>query len=357
MSSRHAVIREDTLVRYARQRIAAARHFPRHDLLQRTFPMPFLDVDCWSSEPALPDLCQNRLARRADDAPARSRAEIFLLDATCRGWEAPALWDVSQGLTSRELETTLENAALRGFYHHEAPSWQFYDPALKEGVHTLPSPMAIPPWESGSPLRLFLHWAYAHMGMRLTHAATLGIGGTGALIVGASGSGKSGTTISGLLHGLESVGDDYVLLEQGEELTAHAVFRVLKQDSSGLRRVGLDPDRIGATAVNWQGKHEFDAQALQPCGFLDRLCIRCIIVPERARLDRTCIEPLSAAKVALALAPSAVLQLQGDTREGFRFFAELSRRLPAFKVRLSEDPLEIADAIGNHLLREVATAN
>ena len=101
--------------------------------------------------------------------------------------------------------------------------------------------MAIPPWENGSPLRLFLHWAYAHAGMRLTHAGTLGIGGAGALIVGASGSGKSGTTLAGLLNGLESAGDDYVLLEGGEDLTAHAVFRIFKQDSNGLRRVGLDP--------------------------------------------------------------------------------------------------------------------
>lgn len=319
--------------------------------------MPFLDVDCWSSEPALPDLCQKRLAVRTGDPPPRSKVEIFLLDATCRGWEAPAVWDVSRGLTSRELEATLEQAALRGFYHHEAPSWQLYDPVLRAGVHTLPSPMAIPPWESGSPLRLFLHWAYADKGMRLTHAATLGIGGAGGLIVGASGSGKSGTTLAGLLNGLESAGDDYVLLEHGEGLTAHAVFRIFKQDSNGLRRAGLDPALLGSTAVNWHGKHEFDAQALYPCGFVSRHSICCILAPEVAHLDRTRIEPLSAANAALALAPSAVLQLQGDTREGFRFFAELSRRLPAFRVRLSENPREIADAIGNHLLREASTAN
>jgi hypothetical protein len=319
--------------------------------------MPFLDVDCWSSDPALPDLCQKRLALRPDDARPRSSMEIFLLDATCQGWEAPAFWDVSRGLTSRELEAILEQAALRGFYHHEAPSWQLYDPALRAGVHSLPSPMAVPPWESGSPLRLFLHWAYAHMGMRLTHAATLGVEGAGALIVGASGSGKSGTTLAGLLNGLKSAGDDYVLLEQGGDLTAHAVFRIFKQDSDGLRRVGLAPADVDSMAVNWHGKHEFDAEALKPRGFVKRLSLRCILVPEVARLKRTQIEPLSAAHAALALAPSAVLQLQGDTREGFRFFADLSRRLRAFRVRLSEDPREIADAIGNHLSREASSAD
>ena len=59
-------------------------------------------------------------------------------------------------------------------------------------------------------------------------------------------------------------------------------------------------------------------------------------------------------EAALALAPSAVFQLPGDTTQGFRFFAELARRLPAFRVRLSEDPVEIADAIGSFLAREQA---
>jgi hypothetical protein len=135
------------------------------------------------------------------------------------------------------------------------------------------------------------------------------------------------------------------------------VFRIFKQDSDGLRRVGLAPADVDSMTVNWHGKHEFDAEALKPRGFVKRLSVRCILVPEVARLKRTQIEPLSAAHAALALAPSAVLQLQGDTREGFRFFAELSRRLRAFRVRLSEDPREIADAIGNHLSREASIAD
>ena len=278
------------------------------------------------------------------------------MDATLPGWEAPVLWDVRQGFTSRDFETALERVGLRGFYHHEAPSWQFHDPVAGAGVHILPQPMAIPPWESGSPLRLFLHWAYARKGMRLTHAATLGAGTAGALVVGASGSGKSGTTLAGLLNGLTSAGDDYVLIEPAADITAHAVFRVFKQDEAGLRRVGLDPVAIGSKGLNWHGKHEFDAAALKPSGFARQLRINAILVPNVARLPRTRIEPMSPGQAALSLAPSAVLQLQGDMQDGFRFFADLTRRLPAFRVHLSEDPAEIADAIGRHLMQGVALA-
>ena len=350
------LITETTLPDYARDRIAAARRFAREDLLHRRFALPLLDVDCWFSEPRLRELCNERLAERADGETARDRIEVFIMDATLPGWEAPVLWDVRQGFTSRDFETALERVGLRGFYHHEAPSWQFHDPVAGAGVHILPQPMAIPPWESGSPLRLFLHWAYARMGMRLTHAATLGAGTAGALVVGASGSGKSGTTLAGLLNGLTSAGDDYVLIEPAADITAHAVFRVFKQDEAGLRRVGLDPVAIGSKGLNWHGKHEFDAAALKPSGFARQLRINAILVPNVARLPRTRIEPMSPGQAALSLAPSAVLQLQGDMQDGFRFFADLTRRLPAFRVHLSEDPAEIADAIGRHLMQGVALA-
>ena len=80
--------------------------------------------------------------------------------------------------------------------------------------------------------------------------------------------------------------------------------------------------------------------------------IGALLIPEVAGLRRTTIEPATARQAALSLAPSGVFQLPGDTTEGFCFLAGLVRRLPAFRVRLSEDPAEIADAIGSFLARE-----
>ena len=76
----------------------------------------------------------------------------------------------------------------------------------------------------------------------------------------------------------------------------------------------------------------------------------------KTSLARAAAAAARAPLVELSLAPSAVLQLQGDMQDGFRFFADLTRRLPAFRVHLSEDPAEIADAIGRHLMQGVALA-
>lgn len=355
-----AQVSADTLPAHARERLAAASAIPRQRLIRRTCRLPLLDIEGWFSEQRLPALCAERLVSRDGEEEAASRITLTVLDPGFEGWEMPARWSEPRPFSLRDFDALFARAGLRGYHFHDArhaaPSWQFHDPELGEGLLSLPCAMGLPPWENGSPLRLFMHWAYARQGLRLTHAATLGTAGRGALLVGAGGSGKSGTTLAGLLNGLESAGDDYVLLEQGSGVTAHALYRYFKQDEAGLNRTGLDPRQVGSVALNWQGKHEFDAAALRPAAFVKRLAIGAILVPEIARLSRTLIEPYPAAAAALALAPSAVLQLPGDAEEGFRFFAQLTRRLPAFRVRLSEDPREIADAIGHHLTRGPAHA-
>ena len=351
-----ALISYGNLQAYARNRLGAAVAYPKECLLRRDFRLVRLDMTIWFSGKALADLCERTLVRRKHDDPLAASIEVYAIDAGSDEWEPPALWREDAGFSSREFDRILDFGNLRGFYHHDAPSWQFYDRATATGVLTLPGPLDIPPWESGSPFRLFLHWAYAAADMRLTHAATLGLGGYGALITGASGSGKSSTALAGLLNGLDSVGDDYVLVEQGARVVAHSVFTVFKQDREALRRVGIASSEVDAAELNWHGKVEFEAARFSPQGLTDRMEIGALLIPEIARLRRTTIERDTAGRAALSLAPSGVFQLPGDTSEGFGFLTGLVRRLPAFRVRLSENPAEIADAIGSFLAREQQNA-
>ena len=345
----------DTIVDYARDRIAAAVRYPRERLHHRLFRMPELDLDVWFGGRELAELCESRLMPRAADEPARDRAEIMVLDASLPGWEPPASWREGARFNSREFDQRLAAGRVRAFYH-DAPSGQIFDPETATGVFSLPDPTGIPPWETGSPMRLFLHWAHARNGRRLTHAAAVGVDGAGALLAGASGSGKSGTALACLLHGLRCAGDDYVVVDADEDITAHAAFRIFKQDAEGLQRAGLDGTKGRWGVTNWHGKYEFDAMNLSPTGFARRMPVRAILLPRIAHLPRTRIEPVAPSAAALALAPSAVFQLPGDTDEGFRFFSGLARRLPAYRVLLSENPAEIAEAIGLHLTREFGDA-
>jgi len=348
-----ASVSAELLQAYASDRIAAAIAYPKDRLVRRDFRLARLNMTAWFASEKLADLCGRTLSLREDEDTSATHAEVLALDAEADGWDMPAAWDMQSPFSSREFERILAADNKRGFYHHEGPSWQFYDPARAVGMQTLPTELGIPPWETGSPLRLFLHWAYAaDDDMRLTHAATLGLNGRGALIAGASGSGKSGTTLAGLLNGLNSAGDDYVLVEQGSRIVAHSVFTVFKLDTDGLSRTGMERADFGDTRLNWHGKIEFNAAKFRPRAFTDRMEISALLIPEIAGSRNTVIERASMHEAALALTPSAVLQLPGDAEKGFRFFSGLARRLPAFRVRLSKDPVEIAAAIGSFLARE-----
>jgi hypothetical protein len=346
----------DNLLAYARDRVAAAQAVSKDHLIKRVFRLPRLDLTVWFASEALAAFCESRLFQHREASPALARAEIYVLDAGLAGWTPPEVWPEQAGFSSRSFEQSLAVGNLRGFYHHEGPSWQFFDPVQGVGIMTLSSALGIPPWETGSPLRLFLHWAYAAAGLRLVHAATLGLGGEGVLISGASGSGKSGTTLAGFLNGLDTVGDDYVLIEDGAAPTAYPVFRLFKQDTNGLRRVGLDENTTGNNLLNWHGKIEFDAADRLGKPLVDRMRIRAIFIPAIARLQRSRIEPADARSAALSIAPSGVFQLPGDSASGLRFLAAVVRKLPAFRLMLSEDPAEIADAIHSFLSKGHALA-
>ena len=344
-----AKVSPTTLQAYAQDRLEAAMAYPTAPLTRHDFQLARADVTAWFTSPRLAELCERRLVKRRCADPAAIRFELYAMDAEADGWEPPAAWDEETWFSSRDFDRALAARNQRGFYYHDAPSWQFYDRATRVGVQTLPTQLGMPPWEPGAPLRLFLHWAYAAAGMRLTHAATLGLDGRGVLMAGPSGSGKSATALAGLVNGLDSVGDDYVLVDIGARVMAHPVFSVLKQDGEGLRRAGIVMADADTAEPNWRGKVELDAARHSPRGLADRMEIVALLIPEIARARRTTLEKAAAREAALALAPSGVFQLPGDSAEGFRWLAGLARRLPAYRVRLSEDPIDIADAIGSFL--------
>jgi hypothetical protein len=215
------------------------------------------------------------------------------------------------------------------------------------GVQAMLSTSLRPPWEPSFPLRLLLHWAGGAEERGMIHAGTLGYQGRGVFLVGAGGSGKSGTTLSGILNGLSSVGDDYVAVSAtGGIVEAQAVLRLMKQDIRGLRRLGLE---IGKGPLdgrsNWQGKIEFDYGALAAGVRAERLAMTAILMPHITRSTSSSIRPASAREAMLAMAPSSLYQLHGSWREDFGLIAYIARALPAFHLDLSEDPAEIAAAI------------
>ena len=207
----------------------------------------------------------------------------------------------------------------------------------------------LPPWDSGAPFRILLHFAAACRGWRLVHAATLSMRGKGILIVGAGGAGKSGTCLAGLAGGLQTVGDDYVLLAPGESLTAFRAYRLLKQDRGGLARIPGLGVRAAHEPVNWQNKLELDPELLFAGCMVEEIQLRAIVMPVIARARDTRFVPTDTQTAFQQFAPSMWAQMPGARASGFMFSAWLTRQLPVFRMLLSENSSEIASSVSRFI--------
>jgi hypothetical protein len=300
-----------------------------------------------STDAALAELYRSRLVGldpESQDAPALS---LDLLETERLGWPAPGA-AVDRGYdpasTARRF-ARLQIAALMpppGDGESGYP-WVFFDPCTRHGLILVRNASVLPPWTAGAPFALLLHLAFAWRGWRFLHAAALGSGGTGALLAGPGGVGKSGTTLAGIAHGLVTTGDDYLLVQPGVAPVAWPVYRLLKQDRAGLLRVGRED--LAERPVNWSGKVEVDLEAEFPDRMADSLELRLILLPEVTRALRTSVTRSSPTEAFSAIAASMLTQLPGARLAGFSFLTRLTRTLPAYHLKLSADPQEIAGAV------------
>ena len=315
---------------------------------QRTFALPASVISCGFSDPELAAVCDRALAF-PEVRPAADDTRIAVLDLkSCP--DLPAWTGSPPGMGN--VTSPLAEHGICAVIDPDYMCWHIFDPARHLGVLALTSTDCRPPWDNSFPLRLLLNWAgrTAHCGF--LHAGTLGLDGTGIFLAGAGGSGKSGTTLSGILHGLQSAGDDYVAVKLGHgSVQATPVLRRMKQDAAGLARLDIDVSRRGGDGVNWQGKYEFDFDQLVTGSRARNLEMSAILLPHITGNTSSKVRPASAREAMMSLAPSTLYQLHGSWKNDFSLVAAVARALPAFHCDLSNRPEEIAAAITQFISR------
>jgi hypothetical protein len=198
-------------------------------------------------------------------------------------------------------------------------------------------------WQSASPLRLILSWWAAIRGMQLTHAAAVA-GPTGAvLLVGGAGAGKSTTSLTCLLAGMEFLGDDYCLVTPGSPPVVHGVYTTAKLQPNGLERL----PELRRVVRNTNRLHREKAILDLAGVYGDRLGasapLRAIVVPRLT--GRLHIERATPGTVVRAMAPSTVFGLFGATARTMPVLAGLAEDVPGYVLELSDDVHEVAGAV------------
>ena len=318
------------------------------------FRLPRFDLTIASDSPGYLALCRRALVDDPRLGGGQATLNVSILDYVAHPSMPRARW-AGETFSHPLLSAGFAKGGYHGFYEIDYRQWQVFAAGAGRGVEAMQEPGQFPPWVASFPLRNFLHWAYQAIDWRIVHAGTLAVDGNGVMIIGAGGAGKSGTTVSGVLAGLDSAGDDYVAMHQDESgIFAAPVMKLMKQDAKGLARLGIDPVTHGLGETNWQNKFEFDFELFGAGRRAPSIALKAILLPRIAHAARSTLRPAPSQVAMMALAPSNLQQLPGGWREAMAFTAQIARRLPAYYLDLSSDPAEIAATIRN-LIEERAS--
>lgn len=332
-----------TLVPLARELFGSLDGMPDASLHTARLRIADADITVRSTNRAVLDLYRQRLISAAPLEPPTGTHRFDIVAARELGWPSHH-WSVPDW-QMHVFDQVVDEGGYRAAYPYFAGQWIFGDKASGNAVHLLADMDDRLPWDAGSPLRHPLQWALANPRRRLAHAGSLSLNGHGVILVGPGGSGKSGTTLAGLAAGLQTVGDDYILLDLADGPDALPLYRVVKQDEAGLRRLPGVSGRLAGLAPNWQGKFEFDPERLFPGSLADRMRICGILMPRLGGEGRSSLEPVPRLEAASYLQEAMFPEPGREPTSDLLFLTALLLRAPAYRITLSTDPAEIAETI------------
>jgi hypothetical protein len=192
-------------------------------------------------------------------------------------------------------------------------------------------------YERSKPLaRLLLTW-YNDRHVQVIHTGLVARNGTGVLIAGKSGSGKSTSVLVSVMGGLHYLSEDYVGLETTADgaFVGHSVYNSVFLNSVHLKRFV----ELGPFTINGRPPQEEKSVVILSQIYPERLArtaaIGAIVFPvlvddaTEARL-----RPMSKGAALLALAPSSLLQIPNRQLgpAGFDRLAQLVERVPCFEM-------------------------
>ncbi len=183
----------------------------------------------------------------------------------------------------------------------------------------------------------------------LVHAAAVGNRESASLLVGASGSGKSTLALSCAQAGMEIAGDDYIVLEPGQNPRAHALSSMAKLSLATARLLGIDPVRTAAwrfhSTLEGPAKAVVGIEEVAPGRLSAELPITTLVAPRLSDRREPRLVEVSAPVALRALAPSTALQSRVAPPRLLASLGDLVRRVRSFELELCEDVAANAEAV------------
>lgn len=227
---------------------------------------------------------------------------------------------------------TFHSERYRSAFHWSDYSINLFDSERGEAVFWVRDAAELPSWTRAAPFRTVLHWWMEQNDAQLVHAAAFGIDGRGVLLTGRGGTGKSTTALACLADGFDFVGDDYVVLTDGDSPAAHTLYRTAKIVPDDMGRF---EDFSPAMPVS---DSEYDKAIIAlDQGVVPSLELVAVLTPQFDLSGATRIEPAREALLIGAASFTTVAQLPHAGQQTVDFIERMLRRVPGGTLMLGTD--------------------
>jgi len=169
----------------------------------------------------LPSIEHSRVATEGDDVALT----VSFFDSVTTGVQMPAPAWGPHDYGPKGSIVGFNDDRIRTAFQPGVDILNVYDAERRQGFYWVAKPDIVPWWET--PLRTMVHWWAAPTTLQPLHGGAVGVDGTGVLVVGNSGAGKSTTSLACLEAGLEYVGDDYLVVDVATT-TAYSLYSTVK---------------------------------------------------------------------------------------------------------------------------------
>lgn len=202
-------------------------------------------------------------------------------------------------------------------------------------------PDSIYNFERAAPLRPLLSWIMRSQGRQLVHAGAVALDGTGILLGGKGGSGKSNTALACLLGGLDFLSDDFCAVASQPEPTAYSLYATARTRRSDfarlpdLARLADQSDLLPQDKELYYLAPTFPRQTVASCR------LKAILIPQVGTGRSIGLEPISSREALLSLAPVTTSLIPDAGPEVLANLGALVRALPAYRLHLGDDSAQI----------------
>ncbi len=291
------------------------------------------------------------LTHLAAEPVLRPDLTICVWDTESSGVALPdSPWAVQPYLDRQEM-WGVKGKRVRVVYEFAGePRLHIFDREARTAVFWSRGAQGTPFYERAAPFLRPLHWALGDLGLQLAHAAGIGSSAGGILVGGKSGVGKSTTTLACLAAGLGALGDDFVMLRDGDPPVAHSLYnkaklvaRHLKCALPGLLPAVVNPEEMEAE------KAVVQIDELYPGQLVRSFPIRAVVVPQISGESASRLVETTSAVGLTAIAPSTIFQLRWAGPEDFARIASVVRRVPNFRLELGHDLAGVAETVSRFL--------